>query len=198
MTWNSTHAIPVAVVLALTAAFAGQAHAGSCEGGQRIDHKEADCLDADWDNDIDFWSTSKVEATNKCPSYGTVVAKVDIKAATDYTLYLKDGTKKTKKSGAFNIRNVYCCADLSDLCNKSDIINDDSCLARFMTSSADDSCRNASSSVNGSDMCVITAECENRSSSGHSWGYFRTSITASWQDTANLHNCRGELKIGLC
>ena len=55
-----------------------------------------------------------------CPSLGRVVAKVDLAEEMDRTLYLDNGAKRTGQT-KFRIRWIYCCSDLSTLCNRSDL-----------------------------------------------------------------------------
>ena len=113
MKWNAAYAVSAVFALALTAVLAGQAHAGSCEGSDRIDRDDAECLDANWNNRKDLLSRGEVWATNKCSDYGTVVVKVDIKSAKDKTWHLDHGNKKKEGTGLFDTRKVSCCADLA-------------------------------------------------------------------------------------
>ena len=201
MKWNAAHAVSAAFAIALTAALTGQAYAGSCERGQRIDHNDAGCLRAEWDNNTNLWSEGKVEAQSKCSDYGTVVVKVDRKAATDYTWHLTNNRTRHKSTGAIDVRGVYCCSDLSDLCDKSEV-DDDSCLDRFRSSSADDTCKNESASIDGLHQCTIEADCEtyqqtSLSGDPQTW-YEEASITVHWSDVDDLHNCKGELELGGC
>ena len=201
VTWNTAHAVSALFALALTAALGGQAYAGSCEGGDRIDHEDADCLDADWNNSTNWLSHGKVWARNECSSQGTVVAKVDIKDAKDKTWNLTNANKKSSGTGIFNTRNVYCCSDLSDLCNMSDI-NANSCLEKFQISSANTTCRNVSISVNDNYQCVINAECQKfglaSPGTDYVWHYESESISVNWHEVEDLHNCPSELTVGEC
>ena len=49
-----------------------------------------------------------------------MVAKVDLKEEMDRTMYLDNGATRTGQT-KFRIRWIYCCADLSRLCNRSDV-----------------------------------------------------------------------------
>ena len=193
MKGNAVGAVSAAV--AWLPLLAGQVHAGSCEGSNRVRHKDAQCLHAKWDNDTNWLSHGKVEARNECPEYGTVVAKVDIKNFRDETWHLDDGETKKHNTQIYNVRHVYCCKDLSDICNKSDRLNEDGCRAQFSHSSADDQCRNVSASVNDNEECVITAECR-ISRDLDLWD--SDTITASWPDTRNIVNCGGNLRLNYC
>ena len=109
--------------LLLAFASAGPAHA-NCGKKYRIKHGDAECLTAKWDNSKDWLSRSEYEIKNKCSSLGTVVAKIDIKNLWDRTVYLSDDEWEESSLGFADIRHIYCCTDLSDLCNRSDIEDD--------------------------------------------------------------------------
>ena len=199
MKWNATHAVSAVFALVVVAVLADQAHA-SCGSSQRIDHDDANCLDAGWDNSTNWLSHGKVWARNECPDHGTVVAKVDIKSGKDKTWYLHDGSKKSSGTNVLNTRNVYCCSDKSDLCDTSDI-NTDSCLDRFRESSANTTCKDMSASVNGNHQCVFNGECETTypvSSIPSGTWYEPASITVSWREVEDLHNCSSILTVGGC
>ena len=106
------------LAIAVLAALPEQASA-SCERSQRISHRDAECLAAEWHNPRGLnvlmeWSWYKVR--NYCASLGTVVVKVDVEAAKDFTEYLEDSVMRSGES-RMRIRWIYCCADLSDLCS---------------------------------------------------------------------------------
>ena len=196
---NAIHAVPAVFALVLTAVLAGQAHA-SCGKSQRIDHDDANCLDAGWNNSTNWASTGKVWARNECPEHGTVVAKVDIKGGKDKTWYLSDGDKKSAGTNVLNTREVSCCSDLSDLCDTSEI-SADSCLDRFRESSANTTCKDISASVNDNRQCEFNGECERVtlvSGTTSATLYELTSITVSWGEVEDLDNCYGVLTVGRC
>ena len=193
MKWNAAHTVSAVAALALAAVLAGQAHA-DCGESQRMSHQSADCLRAEIKP---FGNGKVVEVQNLCPSYGQVVAKMEGESlppfASDYTLYLNNGTAAGRP--LVRVNGVYCCEDLSDLCNKSDIVNDDSCFDRFQDSSADDSCKDETAAVNNDYKCEISAYC--KSVAGTYYPYLSTA-TVSWHNTARLRNCNGSLKVGGC
>ena len=118
----------------LSLLFSGVAQA-ACEWSDRIDKDEAECLSGEWTNRT--WPDKDTASVkNECSELGTVVAKVDRKDAKDWTKWL-EGDGEVNMSGADgNVRGIYCCSDLSDLCNKSDIVNPESCVEAFRTSEA--------------------------------------------------------------
>ena len=192
MRLKRAHAFSMICALVLTAALAGQVQAGSCGKSQRIKHGDAECLTGKWKN-RGWWKKNTFEVKNECPDYGTVFAKIDIKSGYDWTLKLDDGEKE-KKSDSNEIRGIYCCKDLSDLCKKSDIVTADSCLSRFMVSHASGTCTNPSASVKSHTYeCEITAECET-SNEDHQ----PSSITVSWPKADDVRNCNGTLKTKTC
>ena len=192
MRLKEIQAISMTFALALTVALTGQAHAGSCGSSQRIEHIDAECLDAKWKN-RGWLKKNTFEVENECPNYGKVVAKVDIKSGTDWTIHLTDGDK-VKKWDYNEIREIHCCEDLSDLCKKSDIVTADSCLSRFMVSHASGTCTNPSASVKSHTYeCEIAAECETSNQGGQP-----ASITVSWPKTDDVRNCNGTLQTNSC
>ena len=97
------------------------AHASAaCETSKRISHLDASCLDAEWYNPpgiLIVFNTAWFKVRNLCSSQGTVVAKVDVRAGMDKTLYL--GNSELREGApATTIRGIYCCEDLSDLCSR--------------------------------------------------------------------------------
>ena len=192
MKWNAAHAVSAVFVLALTMALARQAHA-ACGNSQRIDFREAECLEANWNNNRDFWSNGKVEATNLCATYGTVVAKIDIKAGSDKTWYLTDGETRSSSTGGYDTRNVWCCSDLSDFCDRPEL-NDDTCRDQFQSSSARETCWSEAVTYQAPGQCRVEASCQ----MGDGRNDKDTTKTASWHDTADLSNCNGTLQVGGC
>ena len=189
MKWNATHAVLAVFALALTAALAGQAHA-ACGISKRINHTQADCLEADWSNET-FPVKGKASARNLCSAHGKVVVKVDRQAGSDWIWHLTDGEKK-KDSGNYHVREVSCCSDLSDLCNESEA-DDDGCRDRFEISSAAETCVDVSANFISSSRCEITAECTRISGN-----YKSASITEKFRKIKDLHNCNGVLQVGEC
>ena len=92
----STFRTGVMAVALLAAAFmllpATTAEA-SCSTGNRVDHRDAECLSAWWKN-RGLLKKSPYHVRNMCPEYGKVVAKVDLKSAMDRTLHLNDGSQR--------------------------------------------------------------------------------------------------------
>ncbi|TGG96851.1 MAG: hypothetical protein ERJ67_00440 [Aphanocapsa feldmannii 277cV] len=115
MKWTASHVLSAVATLALAAALATEAHASSCEAGQKIDHRKADCLSANWNNSL--WGQHTAKVKNECASFGTVVAKVEMKDAEDVILHLESDKTQRRMVDA-DITGVACCTDLSDYCNK--------------------------------------------------------------------------------
>lgn len=182
------------IVIAVTVLFlaANGPATAACEKGKRIRHNDSECLTASWTN-RSWPSSSRVTVRNDCSGYGTVVAKIDIKRAADRTWHLHGGDERTAR-GHFTVRQVSCCSDMSDLCTLSGMVTDDSCLERFHTSSANETCRHASGTAISRTQCRIIAQCRH----DHIPRYFRTTLTVEYPDVANLHNCRSVLTNGRC
>ena len=193
MKWNATHTVSAVATLALAAVLASQAHAG-CGESQRMSHQSAECLRAE----IKPLGNGKVvEVQNLCPSFGQVVAKMEGDSlppfASSYTLYLDNGTAVERP--LIQVSGVYCCEDLSDLCNKSDVANDISCFDQFQNSSANDSCKDEIVTANDENKCEISANCKGIEGTYYP---FLSTATVSWYNTAKLKNCDGDLKIEEC
>ncbi len=189
MKWNATQAVSAVFALALAALLAGQAHA-ACDGSQRIKHDDVDCLEAGWTNQT-IPVKGKAHARSYCSDYGRVVVKVDRKLGGDWTWHLTNSSKRDDQGG-YKINGVYCCSDLSDLCDTSDM-DDDGCLDNFSKSNADDTCFDASASFTSPDQCKIDARCTAWNNS-----LDPTSITVSYKDVRYLQNCNSVLTVGGC
>ena len=92
--------IPAVAVLAVALILlpTGTAEA-SCSAGNRVDHRDAECLSAGWKN-RGLLKKSPYHVRNMCPEYGKVVAKVDLKSASDRTLHLNDGLPRDREAEA--------------------------------------------------------------------------------------------------
>ena len=138
-TWM--HPISAAAVLCLCLAVSQTGHA-SCESNKRVSLSSAGCLSGEYTNNTSNWGLTKSStfwAYNACNGWGTVVAKIDLKLATDKTWYLENASQR-KGDADTHVRSITCCSDLSDLCNKSDVLTVDGCTARFEDSPASDDC----------------------------------------------------------
>ena len=200
MKWNAAYGVLTAVTLALATLLAVQAHA-LCGSGQKISYRNADCLDASWDNHVDALSNGQVTATNTCPEYGTVVAKIELTSSSCNEFYwqLITGAEFRQNTQSCDVEEVFCCKDTSDLCNISDIANEDSCLEQFSQSSASETCEQPSASVppyfvggNGV-QCDISAHCKKFDGQ-----VVYTGIKVDWLQVPDVHNCNGRLVHGAC
>ena len=198
-TWSRTLRLSVAAaMLAFPMLVVASAPAEArCGSGKRISHKAAECLSASWRNTPSWWPNT-YSLKNQCSEFGDVVAKIDQKWAKDRTVRLYDGRRRTGTTGAI-IKNVYCCTDSGDLCNRSDIVTDASCLARFnQKSPATNTCRNVTATAEITDEsanCRISAECPRSV-----WlnPFVPTEIEVSWFDMDKVNNCDGTLIEGSC
>lgn len=107
-----------------------------------------------------------------------------------------DGDERSKR-GFFKVREVTCCSDPSDLCNRTDAVTDQGCLARYHGSSAAVSCSRETAVGNRADLtCTITGRCRFRRGN---WDYMRqTTITVPYPEVGKLGNCRGAYVNGDC
>ncbi len=174
--------------------------AGSCSPGDRVNHRDAECLSASWKN-RGVLKKSPYHVRNMCPEYGKVVAKVDLKSAMDRTLHLDDGSRRDG-STIHRIRGISCCSDTGALCNRSDVVTDAGCLARFkQVSPASWTCARprAVAGISGENYnCTISAECWMSNPPPEYYPYRPTRITVPWLDLGDVRNCRGRLTSWPC
>ena len=165
-----------------------------------MDHGDAECLSASWNN-RGLLKKSPYHVQNMCPAYGKVVAKVDLKSAMDRTLHLDDGSRRDG-STLHRIRGISCCSDTGALCNRSDVVTDAGCLARFkQVSPAAWTCERprAVAVISGENYnCTISAECWMSNPPPVFYPYRPTRITVPWLDLGDVHNCRGHLRPWPC
>ena len=192
---GSAIAVLAAILTLLLSADAAEA---SCGKGSRVDHRDAECLSANWDN-RGVLRKSPYHVRNMCPDYGRVVAKVDLRSAMDRTLHLDDGDWRDG-STIHSIRGISCCSDSGDLCNRSDVLNDEGCLARFLqASSAAATCKNATARYSGErGTCTIAAECLWANPHHVVHPYKHTRILVPFPDLDEVQNCYGRFKPGPC
>ena len=191
MKWNAAHTVSAMVALALAALLAGQAHA-ACGGSQKMSYQSAECLRADIRK---VRNGETVEVQNMCSDHGQVVAKIDRKIQADLILYL--GSGNTAEQSATKVNGVYCCKDLSDLCNRSDVVNDDSCLDQFRDSPAITSgnCKWESAHATGNYKCEVATVC--RTVNGD-FPQLALKMRVNWPNAARINYCNGGIKVGEC
>ena len=173
------------------------AEASQCSRGERVNHRDAECLYAWWKN-RGLLKKSPYHVSNQCSEYGKVVAKVDLVSASDRTIHLSDDIPRDGDT-RHRIRGISCCSDMG-ICNRSDAVTDEGCLARFRQSPASKKCWNvsASAAISGDDYsCNVSADCEY-----FDWAKQRrqrhTSITVPWLELDDVNNCSGRLTRGMC
>ena len=110
--------VPVLAVAVLVLQAA--ATEAACGKKHRVSHRDSECLSAWWENHNSTFRHNTYNVRNNCASQGRVVAKVDLKEEMDRTLYLDNGATRSGQT-KFRIRWIYCCSDLSTLCNRSDL-----------------------------------------------------------------------------
>ena len=110
------------VAAALILSLPSIAAAAQCSRPERVDHRDAECLDASWKN-RGIFKKSTFRVRNSCAAYGKVVAKVDLVAASDLTLHLTDGNRKRGHAWR-QIGSISCCSDIG-ICNRSDAVTDE-------------------------------------------------------------------------
>ena len=184
----------LALALMLTPATTANA---SCSSGDRVNHRDAECLSASWKNRGVF-RKSPYHVQNMCPDYGKVVAKVDLKSAMDRTLHLNDGIRRDGTT-SHRIRGISCCSDIGELCNRSDVVTDEGCAAQFnRVSPAARSCwdETATAVISGeSYKCRISARCE---VPGTIYLYRVSTITVPFLEMDEVHYCNGNLRRRPC
>ena len=187
----------IALLAAMLLLLPEDAAAGQCSRENRVNVRDAECLSASWKNPGPF-RKSTYRVRNTCPLYGQVAAKVDLVGARDRTVNLNSG--RARRGWAWrHIRSISCCSD-TGICNRSDAVTDEACLARFKrVSTAPLSCRDISASANtsgGKLSCNVSAFC--LFSPRPSTRYQLSTITVPFIALGNVHNCLGTLKRGPC
>ena len=186
------------VAAALILLLPADAAASQCSPSERVDRSDAECLSASWRN-RGIFKKSTYRVQNMCAAYGRVAAKVDLVAARDRTVNLDDG--RPRRGWAWRqIRSISCCSDIG-ICNRSDAVTDEGCLARFkQASSAPLNCYSytASATSPGENYkCTIKARCH---------AYFNpflprlisSTITVPFVALGDVHNCGGRLQRRPC
>ena len=196
---SRTRGTAIAVVAAaLILLLPSIAAASQCSRPERVDHRDAECLDASWKNRGTF-KKSTFRIQNRCAAYGTVVAKVDLVAASDLTLHLDHG-RRGRGSVWRQIRSISCCSDMG-ICNRSDAVTDERCQARIMrVSMAPRTCRSITAfatSPGENNSCTIKARCY-RDSSPFIPVVWSSTITVPFVALGEVHNCGGRLQRGPC
>ena len=194
-TTSTAIAVAAGALILLVPAIAA---ASQCSPSKRVDLRDAECLSASWRN-RGIFKKSTYRVQNMCAAYGRVTAKVDLKMARDRTVNLDDG--RPRRGWAWRqIRSISCCSD-TGICNRSDAVTDEGCLARFkQASTAPLSCYSytASATSPGENYkCTIKARCH---------AYFNpflprlisSTITVPFVALGDVHNCGGRLQRGPC
>ena len=194
-TTSTAIAVAAGALILLVPAIAA---ASQCSPSKRVDLRDAECLSASWRN-RGIFKKSTYRVQNMCAAYGRVTAKVDLKMARDRTVNLDDG--RPRRGWAWRqIRSISCCSD-TGICNRSDAVTDEGCLARFRQASAAPlSCYSytASATSPGENYkCTIKARCH---------AYFNpflprliaSTITVPFVALGDVHSCGGRLQRGPC
>ncbi len=166
----------------------------ACGSSQRMSHRDSRCLEASWDNN--YWPhTTTYEVRSVCDRWGKVVAKIDLKSAADHTLHLNNSDWR-RAEGSFRVRWIYCCKDISDLCNTSEMKTNESCRDGFEDRDEVDDCTlddgTSGARIRG-DHCVYNASCLDDASQPN-----QTSLSIHRADLEFLKNCNGVLKRDSC
>ncbi len=177
------------VVVALSVLAVSQAHA-SCTGGDQISPGNAQCLTATKTalNSL----TDSYTLTTNCSDYGTVSAKLNYRNAAGgpevQTFSLtSDNTQQT--GTVSKVEGMYCCKDLGDLCNRSDVVTTTSCDTRFDGSPAATSCSPGTTSVNSDHtQCTFNLTCSDTA----------VEATVAWTSVPNMRYCSGTIQFTDC
>ena len=197
--WSQYSNIRVVIMVAVLGTGLVQEALASCGSGDRVAYENAECLTAWWKNGafkslfLPFATRgSTYSARNECEDWGRVVVKWDLKDTSDKTWHLDDGNRRDGQSSYHKVNWAYCCSDLSDLCNQSDMLTDDGCQNEFNDSTAySDGCRLESATYvaeSSGPHCDISATCPSGPTS------MDTSGTWHFLQVDHLVNCNGELK----
>ncbi len=179
----------VVFTLALPALLVSQSQA-DCIGADRMSHSNAQCLTHS--TMVASAITVTWEVDTGCADYGTVVAKLDFSDSTaDQTVTLT--STNSKQRGSMNSAttvSVYCCKDLGDLCNRSDVVTAANCTTQFNNSDAASTCTLSGTPTvnNRHTKCSFSAICEAQTHSA----------TIAYTDMDKLAYCSGSLTTESC
>ena len=115
-----------------------QHEGGACNKWARISHGDVDCMNAWWDNSppvsagVGAGSTFGIESF--CFDWGTVVAHIDIKNATDRHGHMTNLGRLNGNITHHDVRNISCCIDDSDLCYQNQVKPKDGWIAHIEVS----------------------------------------------------------------
>ena len=144
-----------------------------------------------------------------CHLWGTVVAKVDLHNCSDKTWHLNNADRR-RGSEPCRVDGIYCCKDVGDLCEKSDLVTIDGCRSQFNDSPASDTCylsggetytvgSTSPTPVTWSDEnCSFWAKCDYTADDGTTQEKQTSISDVHWLDSDDLVNCDGTLKEDSC
>ena len=164
-----------------------------------MDHRDAECLDASWTNRGTF-KKSTFRVQNRCATYGTVVAKVDLVAASDMTLHLdrrKAGTRPRVAPDQIDL-----------LLLRHGYLQQVRRGHRRGVPGADHAGEHGAAELQvhnrlpppvpaRTTMCTIQAECY-RDSNTLIFATWSSTITVPFVALGDVHNCEGRLRRGPC
>ena len=156
--------LALSVCVIFTGLFAAATAHAACKSSDRLHHPFSHCLEAKkWQTGNWFTRNTRFSAKNLCHDLGKMVVKFDISNGPDTTWTFPYGDTSTKAGAAgpgHDVRGIYCCTDVSDLCNTQDMITPQSCAARWAEGDADTHCTNETfERQKNSSNCSITATC---------------------------------------
>ena len=129
-----------------------------------MSHTASECLEGQiWTSGNWFNRKVHFKGRNLCHDLGKVVAKVDLSIVADRNWTFPYGHTAWKEgsiAGGASVRGLYCCTDVSDLCNPEDLVTPASCGDRWAESQADSVCTDETFEVvNDGRDCRIRATC---------------------------------------
>lgn len=200
--------VAMSVSLVATLLSASIAHA-SCGETERVSLENAGCLTATWTNptfgtitSVLGGSQSEYTLTNACRDWGKVVAVVKFTDSTTTTQSLTTSLP-VQYTSTKQVDEIECCSDLSDLCNKSDVLSAWSCWNQFENhSEATNSCENLAVAgfAVSDENCDFTARCEGPVTGNYQnlTIFNSNAVSVWWPNVSELNNCSGTLTIGEC
>ena len=169
----------------------------ACGNSQRIGYIHAECLDAEiWTDSGNWWfdEIHHYKARNRCSDLGAVVVKIDIPVWPDETWTIPYGDDDWHEgyTDKAQPQNIHCCTDLSDLCERSDLVNEQGCRDRWAESAASAQCVQESFNAHPADSrCEIGAKCQRDDGSLRP-----TSAHVHYHHVYRLTVCDGHLRQG--
>ena len=113
-------------------------HGHTCKSKYQISHRDTECMHAWWDNTPPVSTGHALGSTygarNLCVNYGAMKATIDLASGSDEHFHMSNGDKKRGWDDDRNIKDIACCLNQSDLCEKQQVEPVENRIKHYTTS----------------------------------------------------------------